>query len=188
VPALSVILVGFVRVGLLETFGLEEVAGIDLAGLEVDEISGLLRGLLPNVLAFDWGRFFEQPVGLRAWLPEATRDGASLDNRIRAEWECPGDLGPDGFPGGSLRMLCGKDAALADGPHFPGTPWETAADGTASPFPVMAFGDPSWNGLNLVNLAAPAGQVDLEGFAPADQTTWNAALARLLGGLLSLLN
>jgi len=186
IPTLSVVLVGFVRVGLLESFGLEEVAGIDLAGLEADEVSGLLKGLLPNVLAFDWGRFFEHPVGLRAWLPEVTHDGALLDNVVRAEWECPEDLGSDGFPSGSLRMLCGKDATLTDGPHFPGTPWETAADSTASPFPVMAFGDPTWNGLNLVNLAAPAHQADLEGFVPADQTSWNAALARLLGGLLSL--
>jgi len=187
-PTLSVLLVGFVRVGLLEPFGLTEVAGIDLASLEVDEVSGLLMGLLPNVLAFDWGHFFQQPVGLRAWLPAVTGDRDLLDNRIRADWECPDDLGPDGFPNGSLRMLCSDGATLADGGHFAGTRWETAPDGTPSPFPVLAFDDPTWNGLNLVNLAAPAHQTDLEGFLPADQTTWNAALARLLAGILSLLN
>lgn len=187
IPVLSTVVAGFVRVGLLDLLGISLPGGIDLAALEVDDLQGLLRTLLPNVMAFDWGAFYQHPVGLRAWLPSATTDRPMLENVLRAEWECPEDTAADGYPTGSLRLLCAETAALADGPHFVDTSWATEADGIASGFPVLAFDDPTLNGMAYVDLDGMDKGTDATTYQAATGTTLNAALAKLLVGVLSLL-
>lgn len=172
--------------GLLE--GLQMNLPIDIGGFEIAGISALLATLLPNVVAFDWGAFFEHPVGLRAWMPEVTYSGqGGLADTVIAEWECPGDLDAKGFPSGPLGLFCGKGAALEDGPHFVGTPFEIEADGIASPVPLLAFADPLLNHLLYVNLEGHFGEADASSYEPATLQTLNAALARLLTGVVSLI-
>lgn len=174
------------QTGLLE--GLQVSLPIDLSGFEIAGISALLGSLLPNIVAFDWGAFYEHPVGLRAWLPAVTNRGrGGLTDTVVAEWECPQDLDAKGFPSGTLGLFCGKNASLQDGPHFVGSPFETEADGIASPVPVFAFHDPTLNRLIHVDLEAKPGQTDASTYDLADQRTLNAALARLLAGLVSLI-
>lgn len=186
-PVLSTVLVGFVRVDLLDILGIEMPGGLDLAALEADELLGVLTALMPNVMAFDWGTFFSTPVGLRAWLPAVTSDRPLMQNTILASWECPDDLATDGFPSGALRMLC-KEGVLVDGPHFPDTPFATQADGILSPFPVLAFPDPTLHGLAYVDLAGTDGNRDASTYSRATGTTLNAALASLLADILKLLD
>ncbi len=188
-PVLATVLNGFVRVGVLEVLGVSLPGGLDLSVLEVDDLTALLKGLLPNVMAFDWGEFYRPatgPVGLRAWLPAITTDRPMMQNELVAEWECPEDTAADGYPTGSLRLLCAKDATLADGPHFEGTGYATEADGIDSTFPVLGFADPSLHGLAYVDLAGTDGNPDASAYQPASGTTLNAALARMLAGVLSL--
>ena len=73
-----------------------------------------------------------------------------------------------------------------DAPHFVGTPHETTADGIASVFPYLAFSDPTWNGLVHVELEA-VGLSDTPGYALADQTSLNAALATGVAPIMALL-
>ncbi len=186
-PVLAAVLGGFVRVGLLDVVGIKVPGGLDLNALEVDDLLGVLKGLLPNLMAFDWGTFFQAGVGLRAWMPAYTEDRSGMDNVLLAEWECPEDLGVDGFPNGSLRMLCTKGVALTDGPHFVGTSYATQADGTASGFPVLAFPDPTLHGLASVDLEGTDGNRDPSAYQPATETSLNAALANMLVGVLSFL-
>lgn len=174
------------QTGFLE--GIQVSLPIDLGGFEIAGISALLGSLLPNVVAFDWGAFFEHPVGLRAWLPEVTHGGqGGLTDTVIAEWECPGDLDENGFPSGTLGLLCAKEADLEDGPHFAGGPFEVGADGVASPVPVLAFSDPTLNHLIHVDLGGVPGGADASSYEPADLRSLNAALARLLAGVLSLI-
>lgn len=185
-PILATMVSVVSQTGLLE--GLQVKLPIDLGGFEIAGISALLGSLLPNVVAFDWGAFFEHPVGLRAWLPEVTHTGqGGLADTVIAEWECPGDLDDHGFPSGTLGLLCAKGAALEDGPHFAGGPFEVEADGVASPVPVLAFSDPTLNHLIRVDLDGVTGGADASSYKPADLRTLNAALARLLVGVLSLI-
>ena len=186
-PILATLVSAGARSGVLDAFGLKMPAGIDLAAFEIEDLSMLLKGLLPNAVAFDWGAFFSKPVGLRAWLPAVTTGKGHLEDIIRAEWECPGDLQPDGYPTGSLRLLCAKGAALADGPHFVGTPDEIPADGVASGFPVFVFPDPTLNDLAHVDLDSAVGDADSSHFALADRASLNSALALVLGDVLGLL-
>ncbi len=185
-PILAAMVSVVSQTGLLE--GLQVELPIGLGGFEIAGISALLGSLLPNVVAFDWGAFFEHPVGLRAWLPEVTHTGqGGLTDTVIAEWECPGDLDDHGFPSGTLGLLCAKGAALEDGPHFAGGPFEVEADGVASPVPVLAFSDPTLNHLIRVDLDGVTGGTDASSYKPADLRTLNAALARLLVGVLSLI-
>lgn len=185
-PILATMVSVVSQTGLLE--GIQVSLPIDLGGFEIAGISALLGSLLPNVVAFDWGAFFEHPVGLRAWLPEVTHGGqGGLTDTVIAEWECPGDLDTHGFPSGTLGLFCAKGAALVDGPHFVGGPFEVEADGIASPVPVLAFADPTLNRLIHVDLDGVPGGRDASSYEPADLRTLNAALARLLAGVLSLI-
>ncbi len=185
-PILATLVSVASQTGLLEGAGIS--LPIDLGGFEVAGISALLGSLLPNVVAFDWGTFFEHPVGLRAWLPEVTHGGqGGLADTVIAEWECPGDLDDNGFPSGTLGLVCAKGAILEDGPHFLGGPFEIEADGVASPVPVLAFADPTLNHLIHVDLDGVPGGADAKSYEPADLRTLNAALARLLMGVLSLI-
>jgi hypothetical protein len=186
-PVMAAVVGGFVRVGLLDVVGIKMPGGLDLNALEVDDLLGVLKGLLPNLMAFDWGAFYETGVGLRAWMPAYTEDRPGMDNILLADWECPADLAADGFPSGSLRMLCAKAAVLTDGPHFAGTSYATQADGTASGFPVLAFPDPTLHGLASVDLEGTDGNRDPSAYVAATGTTLNAALANMLVGLLTFL-
>ncbi len=174
------------QTGLLDGLGVN--LPLDLGGFEIAGISALMGSLLPNVVAFDWGAFFTSPVGLRAWLPEVTHEGqGGLGDTVIAEWECPDDLDANGFPSGTLGLFCGKGATLVDGPHFVGTKYETEADGLASPVPVLAFADPTLNHLLHVDLEGKPGGTDASSYKPATLQTLNAALARVLGGILPLI-
>lgn len=187
-PVLGTIAVVLVRSGLLATFGVSLPDFLDLTVLEVDDVVAVLQGLLPNVMAFDWGEAFERPAGARVWLPAVTTDGLLMDNRMIVEWECPDDTAATGYPTGSFGMLCEKGATLTDGPHFADTPYAITADGTASGVPVLAFDDYTLNGLVFVDLDGEAGSDDASTYGPADGTSLNAAIAALLGPILQLLN
>ena len=185
IPVLGAMVVMLVRSGALEGLGLS--LPIDLSAAEAADASALLQSLMPNVMAFDWGTFFQTPVGLAAWFPAWTTDKGMMQDQLVAEWECPADLAADGYPSGSLRLLCAKTAALQDGAHFAGASYATDADGIASAFPVFAFPDPTLSGLAYVNLDGVAGAADVTGYVKATNKTLNAALAKLLGGVLGLL-
>ena len=184
-PILATMVSVMTQTGFLEGVGAK--LPIDLSGFEIAGISGLLASLLPNVVAFDWGAFFAHPTGLRAWMPVVTHSGqGGLSDTVLAEWECPDDL-VNGFPSGLLGLVCGKSAALQDQPHFVGTTYEIAADGFASPVPVFAWDDPMLNHLLFVDLDAAYMQADASTYEPATLRSLNAALARILGGLLPLI-
>jgi hypothetical protein len=186
IPILAAFLSVAAKTGLLAGMGIDTPLGIDLGAFEIDGIAALLSSLLPNLMAFDWARFYQEPAGLRAWLPKTTPSLVFGEAGLVAEWECAADLNPDGFPQGSLGLLCAKEAVLADGPHFAGTSDAIAADGLASGFPVLAFKDPTWSGLLLLDPEGKPGSADASTFETADQRTLNLVLARMLGGLLSL--
>ncbi len=185
VPVLGAMVVALVRTGALEGLGLK--LPIDLSAAEAADAAALLKSLMPNVMAFDWGTFFQTPVGLRAWLPAWTSDQGLMQDSLIEEWECPADTAADGYPNGSLRLLCAKTATLTDAPHFAGTSYATDADGIASGFPVFAFPDPTLSGLAYVKLDGVADSADTTGYVKATNLTLNAALAKLLGGVLGLL-
>lgn len=186
-PLLAMVVVGFIRAGILDAFGLKLPIELPLDLLEVDDVDALLAVLLPNVLAFDWGTYFLSPAGLRAWLPGTTTDAPILANTLAAQWECPDDLAADGFPGGYKRLYCSTDAVLTDSAHFVGTAWETPADGEGKDHPVFGFADPTLKGLAYVNLDGKTGDADPTAYVLADRATLNSALGRLLAGILSLL-
>ncbi len=187
-PVLATIAVVMVRSGLLDTFGISLPDFLDLTVLEVDDVVAVLQGLLPNVMAFDWGGAFERSAGMRVWLPAVTTDGLLMDNRMIVEWECPDDTAATGYPTGTFGLLCKSGAALADAAHFQDTSFAIAADGKASGVPVLAFHDYTLNGLVFVDLAGVSGSDDASTYVPADGTSLNAAIAALLGPILLLLN
>jgi hypothetical protein len=184
VPALALILATTTESNLLAVFGIELPAGLDLSALEVPDIAAILKGLLPNVLAFDWGGWFDEPAGLRSLLPATT---GGTPSSIVASWECPEDVRPDRYPTGSFRMLCAAGSTLEDKAHFEGTAYETTPDGTAGALPLFGFPDPTGNGLFLVDLEGAAGSRDASTYEPATNTTLNAAISALLAGILALL-
>ncbi len=186
-PILATIVSVAGRSGALDAAGVTMPLGLDINSLEIADLSGVLEGLLPNVLAFDWGTFYTHPIGLRDWMPAVTSGGGFLEDHLLAEWECPADLQPDGYPTGSLRALCAKTASLTDAPHFQGTPYAIAADGMASGFPALAFPDPTWNHLLSVDLAGVDGATDASTYVDADGKSLNTALAKLLAPVLALL-
>lgn len=184
-PILAVMLSLASQTGVMDAVGLE--LPIDIGAFEIPGVVTLLQSLLPNVMAFDWGGFFANPVGLRAWLPVITSDQPVFQNNVLVEWECPDDLKEDGFPSGSLDILCSGDAELVDSAHFVGTEQELEADGIPSGFPVFAFDDPTLNGLVRVDLDGVMGSTDTGTYESADGTSLNAALAKVLEGVLALI-
>jgi len=183
-PILAVMLSAASQCGVLDAVGLE--LPIDLGAFEIPGVVALLQSLLPNVMAFDWGEFFKEPVGLRAWLPAITEGMGVFEDTVIVEWECPDDLDEHGYPSGSLGLLCGSDAELIDSSHFQGSQYEIEADGIASGFPVFAFPDPTLNSLAMVDLDGEEGSTDSSTFELADGSSLNAALAKLLDGILAL--
>lgn len=179
-------------VSVLEQSGFFQGVGIklpiDISVFGPSELTVLLQTLLPNVFAFDFGTFYQNPVGLRAFMP-VTEDGGAhgFHDRVLAEWECPDETQADGFPSGPARLFCSKTATLVDSPHFSGTPFETAVDGIPSRSFYLAFQDPTLNGLLYVDLNAQSGITDASSYVLADQTLINAGLALLLRPLLVLL-
>ncbi|MBM4397401.1 MAG: hypothetical protein FJ087_17155 [Deltaproteobacteria bacterium] len=184
-PVLAAMAVTASRSGMLSGMNLK--LPIDIGAFEIGALSDLLGGLVPNVLAFDWGTFFGKPAGLRPWLPEWTDGAGPLKDRFLTEWECPDDLDADGYPSGALGLLCGDGATLSDAAHFAGESFATEPDGIASALPVFAFGDPTLGGLLYVDLAGEPGSDEAGAYLPADATTLNAALGRLVSGILPLL-
>jgi len=184
-PILAVMLSMASQTGILDAMGVD--LPIDIGAFETPGVVALLESLMPNVMAFDWGAFFEKPVGLRAWLPAVTTDKGTFKDTVIMEWECPGDLDEDGFPSGSLGLLCGKDAELTDSAHFKGEKYEMPADGIASGFPVFAFDDPTLNGLALVDLDGIEGSTDASDYETANGASLNAALAGLLKGIMDFI-
>lgn len=186
IPVLSTIVVGLVRTGILDAVGLN--LPLDISALDVDDLAGLIRSLMPNVLAFDWGEFFSNPVGLREFMPVYTDDRPLWKNELIVEWECPDDLLADGYPKGKFRLFCSKGASLIDAGHFIGLPYETEPDGVTSESPVIAFEDPTFNGLIYVNLEGKYGSADTTNYELANHTTLNSALAMLLDAIIALFN
>lgn len=184
-PILAVMVSLASQASILEVVGLD--LPIDIGAFEIPGVVGLLASLMPNVMAFDWGAFYENPAGLRAWLPAITSDLGLFKDTVIAEWECPDDLDENGYPQGQLGLLCSGDAELKDQGHFEGTDFEIAADGLASGFPVFAFEDPTLNGLAMVDLDGETGSADASSFVVADGAALNAALATLLEGILALI-
>ncbi len=163
-----------------------EISPDVLAGLfTIEGLAELLAALIPAPAAFDMGAFYANPVGLRAILPLGEARGGFGEDRLMASWECLEDLDASGFPQGAQGFVCSADANVTDAAHFVGTPQALAADGYASGFPVMAWEDPTWNGLLYVDLSEA-----LPGTAPGwvatDEVTINILLAETLTPVLDL--
>ena len=173
-------------------FGLLDVLDIDLKigreSYSAEVIEALLNMFIPDVFGFDFGTFFSRPVGLRALFPQWTKDRPRGKNVLMMEWECPGHLDGNGFPRGSLGLICRDGDALTDTAHFVGTAHEIAADGLESGFPYILFPDPTFNGLLHIDvhpLNIP-GYGDPAGLAPADLRGLNTVLSKVLPTILSL--
>lgn len=184
IPITALILSFTSKVGFLDAIGLS--IPIDISQLQVPEISGLFQTLIPNLMAFDWGEFFTNPVGLRVFMPEVTKDKQALNDTFVMEWECPSDIQPDGFPSGKLRLLC-KEGTEEDMAHFEDTEYAISKDGVASSLPVMKFKDPTWNNLVFIDLEGKIGQTDTLSYKPANLKMLNTAIALMLKDLLKLL-
>ena len=183
-PVAVTILSALAKAGVLEALGV--TLPLDLSALGIGDISSFVSGLLPNILAFDWGRFYESPCGLRTWLPSTTTNLGPMQDRFIMEWECAGDIQADGYPTGWKRLLCAKDAERVDATHFVSQAGEMAADGNASGFPVFLFPDPTESNLLLVDLNGTSGVTDASTYVLATGQTLNMALARMFEGLLAL--
>ncbi len=185
-PVLVTMVAALAKTGVLEVLGLD--LSLNLAALAINDVLSLLTGMLPNVLAFDWGAFYEVPVGLRTWLPVTTASNEGLmQDLFEMEWECPEDLQADGFPTGWQRILCAEDAVCVDAPHFQEHPDAIAADGKASRLPVFRFPDPTLSSLLQVDLNGVDGGADASTYQPATSQSLNRALDAIVEGWLPLL-
>jgi len=186
VPILATMVSVLAQSGFFEGVGIK--LPIDMSAFGPSELTVLLQTLLPNVFAFDFGTFYENPVGLRAFMP-VTEDGGAhgLSDKVIAEWECPDETQADGFPAGPARLFCSKGATLVDSPHFLGTSFETAVDGIPSRSFYLAFQDPTLNGLLYVDLNAQSGITDASSYVIADETSINAGLTLLLKTILTFI-
>ncbi len=165
-----------------------EVAGIRLkpGTFSTAQLAGILSLLIEAPAAFDLGTFYATPVGLRALLPESVAAGGFGADHMLSEWECPGDLGPDGLPQGWQRFLCGEGAEFVDSAHFVDTPFALEPDGYVSPLPYFAWRDPTLGGLLYVDLSGVFPEQE-PGFVPTDGSSVNILLAESLKNLLSAL-
>jgi hypothetical protein len=188
ISSLITLPIGF---GLLDWFGLDikEALGFDYDMITPDLLESLLTGVLKlNVVAIDLHAYYEAPIGLRDMLPAWTTDLGDMSNRFYIEWECPAELEDDGLPDGSGSLLCaGADETLVDGPHFVGSDYEIIADGHTVGSPYIALQDPTFGGMLYVDPK----KLKLEGYPEepqwqqADQLSANAALAKILAGIMS---
>ena len=167
VAVLSVILHYGIALGLLEGLG------PDLSVLPREALELMLFNLMNLPLALDFGRFFQQPVGLRLFLPDLHPE----EPRFLIEWECPEDLDTAGYPSGSRGFLCGEEALLEDRAHFEGA---LEADDQALGSPYFYWSDPSWGGLLLLDFEGEQRLMDLQHL--------NGIIASILSSLLSLLS
>jgi hypothetical protein len=125
---------------------------IDLSNLEPAQVVSLLTLFLGDSIALDYGTFFQNPAGLRTFLPRLLKvpDPAGPEDYLM-EWECPGDISEAGTPTGAGKFLCNGEAELVDSGHFADTSFSIDADGLASPLPYMVWDDPTWAGLLAVD-------------------------------------
>lgn len=185
VPVLAVMLQAVIDIGVIGELALGPIT-IGPGVFSTSQLSELLQSLLPPLIGLDLGTFYAQPTGLRTLLPETTGPGAFEEDSLLISWECPEELEATGEPAGWQGLLCSKEAALTDAPHFEGTPWSLDADGYTSRFPYLAWADPTLNDLLYVDVSSVLPDV-LPGFALADGTTINVALSEVLLPILGLM-
>jgi hypothetical protein len=178
-------------------------------------ISGLLTNIIPDQFQFNFGAYFNNPVGINALLPaihlvESEETNDIFTSRFLFEWECTteGLISEDSLLPG---LLCasGEGYEMVDSYHFPGSEdlapasitdfvsgytangiSEIVADGYESTIPYIPFIDPSMNGLLLVNIAgmdAGDGDAGYSGYALADNYSLNKVLASLAESILGLI-
>ena len=185
---LGTLVVAISKSGLLKLFAGDKLP-IDLSALEIHQAIVVVKNLIPAPIALDWGTFHQHPVGLRALLPRLgyNADGASASSFL-IEWECPDEVAANnGQAAGAAGFICTSTAALADAPHFVGTPFEIPADGVTSRLPYLVWDDPTIGGLLFVDPSLVDGAQNVEpGWAPADNFTLNLALRGMLNGIIDM--
>ncbi len=176
------------------TCGLLDLVGVDLpipdAALSPSTLTTLLNGLMKfNLLALDFQAYYADPKPLREMLPAWTSDKPEFENSLYLEWECPDELTDDGLPDGSGGFFCaGDEDTLVDAAHFAGTPYAIEADEHTVTTPYIAMSDPSFAGLLYVDwVGLRLAEGEEADWREADQYSFNAALAKVLSGILSFL-
>jgi hypothetical protein len=141
----------------LQFIDFEELVGEDfpIQMISPVAIELVLNTFIPNIFEFDLATFMGTPVAFRDLLP------AWNENGLLIEWEC--DTGSDGYPDGSYGAICENSEAAddwTDSGHFIGTAYELAEDGIYFATPIIAFQDPTFNGLLYIDLYP----LDIEGY------------------------
>lgn len=136
-----------------------------------DTVAGLINGVIPDVIAFDPGAYFDEPVGIREFVPR-WRDDAGVPPNERSfflEWECAyaeDATAPAGSTGNLLHYQADDETAkgyhftcpaksAVDAAHFPSRATDAAvfaqydiepieSDGIAGGLPYVVFGDPDF--------------------------------------------
>ena len=161
---------------------------IDLSNLEPGQVVALLTLFLSDAIALDYGTFFQNPTGLRTFLPSLLKvpDPAGPGDYLM-EWECPGEIGEAGTPAGAANFLCSGEAELADSPHFVGTDYEIPPDGLPSPLPYMVWEDPTWAGFLAVDEFYMEDAGDPSSYITPDLFWTNLGIRQWIEALLGLL-
>ncbi len=161
---------------------------IDLSNLEPAQVVALLTLFLGDAIALDFGTFFQNPTGLRTFLPRLLKvpNPAGPEDYLM-EWECPDEIGEAGTPAGAGNFLCSAEAELIDQPHFVDTDFDIAADGLASPLPYMVWDDPTWAGLLAVDEFYVENGGDPASFISPDLYWTNLGIRLWIESLLGLL-
>lgn len=176
-------------------------SALSFIGKNPDAAVDVIADFIPAGLELDPAAWFASGYGLRRFLPAHRSDLAAGDNNFLLEWECPAffsaaTAGTTGaFPGGlacpdgedeDFENVPEDDFALVDSGHFDGAAFAAvgiepiAADGLATGWPILAFGDPSWAGMlyfdgsETIEFDPPA-----SGMRLADNRTFNAWIAVL---------
>lgn len=148
IPILSMIISTAFKVKMIQSFNIK--FPFDMGKLSIENLNFILKTIIPDLLGFNWGNFFKNPVGFRNFLPSLKEKEGIMEGSFLCEWECPDGMGVDGFPTGWKRLLCPDNVQLKDSSHFENTPFEIPEDDIACSSPVSAFLDPSFNGLLYV--------------------------------------
>lgn len=186
--------------GMLDYLNLspQELLGLEYSNLEPGTLNALLLYILNmNVVALDLHTFFENPVGLRQLLPLWSTDQGLFENTMYIEWECPAELLDDGLPNGSGTFVCAGSTetvpdTLVDAAHFQSLPdnYSIDADGHTVKSPYIAMQDPTFNDalyLDIKKLKLESYPDDPQ-WQKADQLSFNAALGKILAGVLGFLS
>jgi len=178
--------------GVLSRFGMWRFIPVELpldfSDLQPAEVTGLLGVFFGDSIGFDYGSFFQNPTGLRAFFPHLNKEAdATEPEDFWMEWECPGETAETGFPLKAQGFLCSSAAELEDLDHFVGTEYEMAADGFASPLPYMVWEDPAWGGILAVDELYQANGGDPASFAVPDLWSANLGVHMWLEPVLGLL-